>query len=258
MTALSERPSLADIYQRICTDIELYLPGAAARAPESLLSTLASAEAGVAHELYGFLEWIALQILPDTADEDTLVRWSALLAVPRLNDEPLKVWRSRIVKALQERSKIGDADDYVRWAIASHVAITHAWVETDAPLGDVPIVVMTGLAASVIPDAAILAEAQTALARLRNVGCRVYVRAPVERVVPIIISGVPEALRTAITEAIRVVFLRKLVSGARLLEAEIDAAIQNYTLNYTLVSPTTDFQAAAGELLTFGGVEWLA
>lgn len=252
-------PTLPDIYGRICTDIELYLPGAAARAPESLLSTLAAAEAGAVHEVYGFLQWIVRQILPDTADEEVLVRWGNLLNVTRLANEPLENFRSRVVLALQERSRIGDSDDYVRWTLASYADITHAWVVTGGtiPLGDIHIYCVTGNLPSPIPSPELLASATTALDRIRNVGCRVYLMPPTAQTVSIRIAGVPDSVTRAEIEAeLARLFARKFYSQALLLEAEIDAAIQRYTLNYTLY-PVGNVQAGSNELITLGGVTWL-
>lgn len=50
---------------------------------------LARALSGAAFGLYGYLDWIAEQVLPDTADEDTLVRVAALrLNQPRKAAQP--------------------------------------------------------------------------------------------------------------------------------------------------------------------------
>ncbi len=251
-------PTLPDIYGRICTDIELYLPGAAARAPESLLSTLASAEAGAVHEVYGFLQWVARQILPDTADEDVLARWGNLLNVTRLPNEPLDNFRARVVLALQERSRIGDADDYVRWTLASHADITHAWVVTGGtiPLGDIHIYCVTGNLPSPVPSPELLTLATAAIDRIRNVGCRVYLLPPSAKNVNISIAGVVGAMRAEIEAELARLFARKFYSNALLLEAEVDAAIQRYTLNYTLF-PVGNVQAVSNELIVLGSVTWL-
>lgn len=76
-----ERPSLdtliertrADVLTRLSTDDVLRLSN-----PE----VLARAEAGAVHGLYGYLDYIANQILPDTAT-DTLERHGSLWGIPR-------------------------------------------------------------------------------------------------------------------------------------------------------------------------------
>ena len=65
-------------------DMEYHLDGANARAEESLLNTLAQANAGAFHGLYGYAEYLAKQQLPDTADVEWLTRWAVMLDVPRL------------------------------------------------------------------------------------------------------------------------------------------------------------------------------
>jgi uncharacterized phage protein gp47/JayE len=39
--------------------------------------------AGLAHGLYGYIDWASLQILPDTQDEDILLRYGAIFGVTR-------------------------------------------------------------------------------------------------------------------------------------------------------------------------------
>jgi uncharacterized phage protein gp47/JayE len=68
------RPDLTTLINRAEADIESRLPGADARLRRSNLNVLARVHAGATHGLYGFLDWIALQILPDTADADILER----------------------------------------------------------------------------------------------------------------------------------------------------------------------------------------
>lgn len=252
------RPSVQAIFERICTDIELYLPGAAARAPESLLSTLAAAEAGVAHELYGYLEYLALQLLPDTADELFLARWAEILNVPRLDGELLPAWRSRVIARLQERSRIGDADDYRRWVMAASPSVKNAWVRGSVDLGLVEIfVVLNG--DNPTPTESILASIQQQLDRVRNVAADVRVLAPASLVIPLVISGVSDlAVRAAITERVTALFAGKQYISAKLLVAEIHAVIQTITLSYSLLSPLNDVTAAYNELILLGGVTWVA
>ncbi len=77
------RPTLPELRERIQADYDYHLPGASARAPESMLNTLAEAEAGAFHGLYGYAEYLAKQLLPDTADLQWLARWAIMLEVPR-------------------------------------------------------------------------------------------------------------------------------------------------------------------------------
>lgn len=71
------RPELADLRDDALADIERLL-GADARLKMGNLSVLAYITAGGVDGLYGKLEWIAKQILPDTCDGDILERRAAL------------------------------------------------------------------------------------------------------------------------------------------------------------------------------------
>jgi uncharacterized phage protein gp47/JayE len=78
-----ETPSLPVLVGRVQTD----LAGDALRRSDA--QVLARAHAGVAYGLYGYLNWMADQILPDSADEQTLERMAALrLSEPRKSAQP--------------------------------------------------------------------------------------------------------------------------------------------------------------------------
>jgi uncharacterized phage protein gp47/JayE len=67
-----ETPTLPQLLSRTATD----LAGDSLR--QSDAQVLARAHSGAAYGLYGYQKWIAQQILPDTAEEETLVRLAAL------------------------------------------------------------------------------------------------------------------------------------------------------------------------------------
>lgn len=69
-----DRPTPTELIQRQQTNIESRLPGADAKLKNTILGAIAIAQAGVAHGLYGNLQWQAKQILPDTAEDEFLVR----------------------------------------------------------------------------------------------------------------------------------------------------------------------------------------
>lgn len=77
-----DRPTLQTLIDRVKSDIKSSTDGDPflRRAFERLL---AKAVAGVTHGLYGFLAWIAKQIIPDTSDETQLLRWGAVFGVAR-------------------------------------------------------------------------------------------------------------------------------------------------------------------------------
>lgn len=78
------RPTLSELIDRVTADMSsrvLGVDGAVLR--RSLLGILARAEAGEAHMLYGYLEWIARQAIPDTAEGDWLERWAVIWGITR-------------------------------------------------------------------------------------------------------------------------------------------------------------------------------
>lgn len=76
------RPTSDELIDRIVADLgsSLNLSGPALR--RSVIGILARVEAGAAHELHGHLDFIAKQILPDTAESDFLVRHASLYLDP--------------------------------------------------------------------------------------------------------------------------------------------------------------------------------
>ena len=73
-----QRPTLPTLIERAIADIESYLPGADARPRRSNLNVLARVSAGSAHGLYGYLAWIARQILPTTAEAEILEQHASI------------------------------------------------------------------------------------------------------------------------------------------------------------------------------------
>ena len=77
------RPTLAELIDRSASDIETRLPGADARLRRSNLNVLARVHAAAVHGLYGHLDFLARQLMIDTAEIEYLDRWSAIWGVPR-------------------------------------------------------------------------------------------------------------------------------------------------------------------------------
>ncbi|NMG64876.1 baseplate J protein [Azoarcus indigens] len=74
-----DTPTLPVLVGRAADDL------AASALRQSDAEVMARVHAGAAYGLYGYLDWIAAQILPDTADEETLERQALLrLKVPRI------------------------------------------------------------------------------------------------------------------------------------------------------------------------------
>jgi uncharacterized phage protein gp47/JayE len=73
-----DRPDLKTLIERATADIESRLTGADARLRRSNLNVMARMHGGGMHGLYGYVTWLAKQILPDQADEDMLVRHASI------------------------------------------------------------------------------------------------------------------------------------------------------------------------------------
>ena len=78
------RPALATLIARITSDIEARLPGAEARLRRSNLAVLARVLSGATHGLYGYINWVSLQVLPDSAETTILERWAAIWGLTRI------------------------------------------------------------------------------------------------------------------------------------------------------------------------------
>lgn len=77
------RPTLQQLIDRIAADIEARLPGADARTRRSNLAVLARTQAGAIHGLYGYLDFLSRQVMPDTAEAEILDRHASLRGVTR-------------------------------------------------------------------------------------------------------------------------------------------------------------------------------
>jgi uncharacterized phage protein gp47/JayE len=77
------RPTLPELIERAAADMEVRLPGADARLRRSNLNVLARVHAGAVHGIYGHQDYIARQILPDTADSEILDRHASIWGIAR-------------------------------------------------------------------------------------------------------------------------------------------------------------------------------
>lgn len=77
------RPTLSEIIARTRGDVETRLPGADAALRHSVLDVLARAHGGATAGLYGYLDYLARQLMPDSAEGDYLARWASIWGVNR-------------------------------------------------------------------------------------------------------------------------------------------------------------------------------
>lgn len=82
------RPTLKTLIDRAVADINARLPQADARLAVNILNVLAYVNGGAANGLYGYLDWLARQVLPDTADAEILARWASIWGVTRTAATP--------------------------------------------------------------------------------------------------------------------------------------------------------------------------
>ena len=78
------RPTLATINSRIDGDITSAVSTNSPLLPRSVLRVLSKVFAGAIHLLYGYCQWMAKQIFPDTADSENLERWCSIWNVTRV------------------------------------------------------------------------------------------------------------------------------------------------------------------------------
>lgn len=78
-----ERPTITDLYQRISNDIETRLDVIGASLRTGFVKVLSKVLAGIAHLMYGYLDWTAKQLFPDTAESENLDRWGSIWEISR-------------------------------------------------------------------------------------------------------------------------------------------------------------------------------
>lgn len=79
-----QRPSLAEIIERIKTDISSRLTGGASVLRRAVIAVLATVYGGAVHLLYGFIDWVSRQIIPTTAEDEFLLRWASFFGVEKI------------------------------------------------------------------------------------------------------------------------------------------------------------------------------
>ena len=255
---MSVTPDLQTITSRMESDVNHYIPGAELRPKLSVLGILTKVFAAAIHALYQFAQHLLRNTLPSLCHDDWLPAWAYVLRTPRKDGESLEDWRARLVLAFANRAKIGDADDYVEWALAAHPAIKYAWVYGNTPnLGDITILVATD-DENPIPSAEILVNANDALNRLRNVGCHIMLLSTAALSIPVIVARIPVSERGAVQAALVAHFRTLRNGGQTLYVADLHAAIRSvYSGIYSLSAPTVDITAGERELLMLGTLTWL-
>lgn len=76
------RPALPELVQRIGNDVMSRL-GAIDVLRRADAQVYARVMAGVAHGMYGFIGWLSLQVIPDSAEKEFLERWASIWGINR-------------------------------------------------------------------------------------------------------------------------------------------------------------------------------
>lgn len=80
-----QRPTLSTLISRVLTDIQSKLEDTTPLVRRSNLNVLGKVVAAATHGLYGYLDWIAKQVIYDTAEGSILNRWASIwLTTPRV------------------------------------------------------------------------------------------------------------------------------------------------------------------------------
>lgn len=176
--------------------------------------------------------------------------------------ESVESLRARVVRSYRVVPHGGSKDDYETWALECP-GVTRAWCRRNymGP-GTVGVFFMRDGDVDPIPGAAKLAEVREHIEPLRPVTAEVYVVAPVAVPVVYRIRLTPDtgAVRDAVEAQLIDLHSREAGLGDVLLLTHIAEAISSSTgeTDHKLLAPVANVQAAANQLLTYGGCVWVA
>jgi len=170
-------------------------------------------------------------------------------------------YRKRIISHIQEAPHGGSSLDYEAWALEVP-GVTRVWVyPQELGVGTVTIRCVTDGAASIIPDAAKIAEVQTHIDTVRPVTAVVTVVPPIAKPLDFQIQLTPnttvvqDAVKAEISDLLR----REATPGGTILISHIQEAISLAAgeTNHVLVVPNTDVGHNTGEIAVMGMITWL-
>lgn len=111
------RPTLSELRSQVLADIKAGLPGADSLLRFSNLYVLGTANAGLGHLHYGYLDYIAKQATPYTATDEFLEAWAALKDVFRNPATPAScpsvTWQGQTSTPLPSGTLLARGDGYV-------------------------------------------------------------------------------------------------------------------------------------------------
>lgn len=80
-----QSPTLNQLAEQIRADMRGRLPDAKPALRRAMLRVVADVDAGAVHGLYGYLAWLARQLIIDTAEAEWLERWASVWGIYRLD-----------------------------------------------------------------------------------------------------------------------------------------------------------------------------
>ena len=143
------RPPLDLLIARSAASMQSRLPGTDAVLRRSLTGIVARMSAGTEHGLYGYLDWLARQLMPDTAEEEHLERWASIWGVSRKAAASGDVSITGTPGAVLPEGTICLRSDAVRYAVVSDATVgedgagtaflsaVDAGTEGNAPIGTI-------------------------------------------------------------------------------------------------------------------------
>lgn len=81
-----QSPTLNQLAEQVRADLRGRLPSARPELRRALLRVVADVDAGAVHGLYGYLAWLAKQLIIDTAEGEWLERWASVWSIYRLDE----------------------------------------------------------------------------------------------------------------------------------------------------------------------------
>ncbi|MCO7594279.1 MULTISPECIES: baseplate J/gp47 family protein [Pseudomonas] len=177
------------------------------------------------------------------------------------DQEEIEALRARVRAAFKNPSKVGNAADFVEWALEVP-GVTRAWAlpRWMGP-GTFGLTFVCDGDADIFPSAAKVAEVQAYLERKRPVTSEVYVFAAQRLAVDLRIKLTPDttAVRQAVGKALAGLISDEGGSDSVIPLSHIRAAISNAPgeTDHRLDAPTEDVVVAANQVAVLGGITWL-
>ncbi|WP_314916565.1 baseplate J/gp47 family protein [Pseudomonas helleri] len=175
--------------------------------------------------------------------------------------ESIESLRARVQAAFKNPSKVGNAADFVEWALEVP-GVTRAWAlpRWMGP-GTFGVAFVRDGDPDLIPTVAQVAEVQAYLDIKRPVTAEVYAVAPQARPLNFNLRVTPDstALRAAVEQSLRVLIDDEGGPGATLLVTHVHAAISNTPgeADHALIEPAGDLVIGANEVAVPGVFSWM-